>query len=298
MVSPCGSDARQGIGVLTGGPRSSRLRPIVVLLTGDHHCGSTIGLCPPEGVRLDDGGEYKPSKAQDWLWWCWEQTIAKTSDTVKAVKGDLWAALTGDLVDGDHHKTTQIISGNPEAQAYVAGRTFGLIRDLHPKRLLVVRGTEAHTGNSGSAEEAIAKSLGAERDPQTELWSRWHLRLRVHGKLWDIQHHGKGLGKLPHTKQNGANSLAWRVWMAHAERGREAPALVVRSHLHQFADSYGAHRQTRALFLPSFQLKTAYVHKVAADEIADVGAVIVVVEPDGVMTITPVLFEPELPEVV
>jgi len=270
-------------------------RPVVLLLASDLHCGSTVAVCPPEGVRLDDGGEYHPSKPQQWLWWCWEQLMRRAKETVAATKGDLWVVLNGDLVDGDHHKTTQIISGNPEAQSYVAGRVFGLVRDLKPKRLLVVRGTEAHTGNSGSAEEGIAKSLGAERDPETQLWSRWHLRLRVHGKLCDIQHHGRGLGKLPHTKQNGANSLAWRVWSAYAERGREAPALVVRSHLHQFADSYGAHRQTRGLFLPSFQLKTAFVHKVAADEIADVGGVIVVVEPDGRMAVTPVLFEPDPP---
>ncbi len=270
-------------------------KPVVLLLTGDQHCGSTVGLCPPEGVRLDDGGEYKPSKPQQWLWWCWEQLHARARETVAAVKGDLWVVLNGDLVDGDHHKTTQIISGNPEAQSYVAGRAFDLTKSLHPKRLFVVRGTEAHTGNSGSAEEGIAKRLIAERDPETELWSCWHLRLKVHGKLCDIQHHGRGLGKLPHTKQNGANSLAWRVWSTYAERGHPAPALVVRSHLHQYADSYGAHRQTRALFLPSFQLKTAFVHKVAADEIADVGGVIVVVEPNGHMTVTPVLFEPAMP---
>lgn len=271
-------------------------KPVVLLLASDTHCGSTVGLCPPEGVRLDDGGEYKPSKAQAWLWWCWEQALSTTAEAVSETGGEFWCVLNGDLVDGDHHKTTQIISGNPEAQSYVAKRAFGLLTDMRPQRLFVVRGTEAHTGNSGSAEEAIAKSIGAERDPETHLWSRWHLRLRVHGRLFDVQHHGKGLGKLPHTKQNGANALAWRVWSAYQERGREAPAVVVRSHLHQFADSYGAHRQTRGLFLPSFQLKTAFVHKVAADEIADVGAVIVVVFPDGRLDVRPVLFEPEPPK--
>jgi hypothetical protein len=276
----------------------ARPKPITLLLASDTHCGSTIGLCPPEGVRLDDGQEVHPSKPQQWLWWCWEQVHQRAAQWAKEAGGHLWVVLNGDLVDGDHHGTAQIMSRHPDAQSYIAERTFSVTQVLKPARVFVVRGTEVHSGTSGSAEEGIAKRLGAERDPETHLWSRWHLRLRVHGKLVDVQHHGKGLGRLPHTKQNGANSLAWRVWQTYAERSLEAPALVVRSHLHQYADSFGAHRQTRALFLPSFQLKTAYVHRVAADEIADVGAAVVVIEPDGRMDVRPILFQPELPRAV
>lgn len=276
----------------------TREKAITLFLASDTHCGSTVGLCPPEGVRLDDGQEVTPSKPQNWLWWCWEQAHKRAREAAKEAGGPLWVVLNGDLVDGDHHGTSQIMSRHPDAQHYIAERTFGLTQDLKPERLFVVRGTEVHTGTSGSAEEGIAKRLGAERDPETHLWSRWHLRLMVHGQLLDVQHHGKGLGRLPHTKQNGANSLAWRVWQTWAERGLAPPRLVVRSHLHQWADSYGANRQTRALFLPSFQLKTAYVHRVAADEIADVGACVVVVEPDGRMDVRPILFQPEPPRVV
>ena len=28
----------------------------IVVCVGDTHCGSTVGLCPPEGLELDDGG--------------------------------------------------------------------------------------------------------------------------------------------------------------------------------------------------------------------------------------------------
>jgi len=271
-------------------------RPICVLLASDTHCGSTIGLCPPEGVRTDDGQEIRPSKVQEWLWECWTDVHQRYDAIARDAKAEKWVILNGDLVDGDHHGTAQIMSRHPDAQAYIARETFAVTRALKPKRLFVVRGTEVHTGTSGSAEESLAHYLGAERDPETRLWSRWHLRLRVHGKLFDVQHHGKGLGRLPHTKQNGANSLAWRVFQTCAERNLEPPALVVRSHLHQFADSYGANRRTRGLFLPSFQLKTAYVHRVAADEIADVGAVVALVYPDGRMEITPILFQPAQPQ--
>ena len=45
-------------------------RHLVVFL-GDTHCGSTVGLCPEEGLELDDGGWYQPNKAQHWLWANW-----------------------------------------------------------------------------------------------------------------------------------------------------------------------------------------------------------------------------------
>lgn len=270
-------------------------RPICILFASDTHCGSTIGLCPPEGPMLDDGQVVQPSKVQQWLWDCWTDAHRRYTDMATAAKADRLVILNGDLVDGDHHGTAQIMSRHPDAQAYIAAETFAVTRAVKPKRLFVVRGTEVHTGTSGSAEESLAKSLGAERDPETHLWSRWHLRLRVHGLLIDVQHHGKGLGRLPHTKQNGANGLAWRVFQTHTERGLEPPALVVRSHLHQFADSYGANRKTRGLFLPSFQVKTSYVHRIAADEIADVGAVAVMIHPSGRMEVEPILYQPSLP---
>lgn len=46
-------------------------KPVLVAITSDHHAGSVIGLCPSEGVRLDEGGEYRPNKAQLWLWQNW-----------------------------------------------------------------------------------------------------------------------------------------------------------------------------------------------------------------------------------
>ena len=54
----------------------------IVVCAGDLHCGSTVGLCPPEGLELDDDGLYLPSKAQNWLWNNWEEAWGK----IKSVK--------------------------------------------------------------------------------------------------------------------------------------------------------------------------------------------------------------------
>ena len=43
----------------------------VLAVVSDLHCGSTLGLCGPEPVELDDGGLYTPSAIQRWLWERW-----------------------------------------------------------------------------------------------------------------------------------------------------------------------------------------------------------------------------------
>ena len=52
----------------------------IVACFGDMHCGSTVGLCPPEGIELDDGGLYMPNTGQEWLWNNWEEAWAKVGN--------------------------------------------------------------------------------------------------------------------------------------------------------------------------------------------------------------------------
>jgi succinate dehydrogenase flavin-adding protein (antitoxin of CptAB toxin-antitoxin module) len=200
------------------------------------------------------------------------------------------------MVDGDHHNTHQIISRNPDAQKYVAERVFSVPALLHPERLFVVRGTEAHVGSGGSSEESLAKSLNAERDEETHTWSRWRLMLEAHGVLMDFQHHGK-VGSQPWTRQNVVNANAAKIFYEFASRGRRHPDLAFRSHAHQSADSFEA-QPVRLIQTPSFQLKTGYVHKVAPENIADVGGVAALIQPDGRYEIIKRLYEPSLPKVV
>ena len=35
-----------------------------LIAISDQHCGSQLGLCPPDGVRLDEGGVYKPVRIE------------------------------------------------------------------------------------------------------------------------------------------------------------------------------------------------------------------------------------------
>lgn len=271
-------------------------RPVVVAKVSDVHCGSTLAPCPPEGVRLDDEGTYKPSKAQLWLWECWNETWAFVAALRAKHKAKLVCVYNGDSFEGDHHKTSQIISRNPEPAAYVSDRVFGVPRSLQPDQQFIVRGTEAHVGPSGATEEGFARSMKAERNPETRTWSWWHLRLNVHGVRFDFQHHPGTHGKLPWTAPQGAVRLAFLVWSEHKLREKPHPHLAIRSHVHVHRDSFDAY-PTRAIITPAFQLKTGHAHKVASESIADVGGIATVVYPDGQYEVHKKLFEPEMPPV-
>lgn len=265
-------------------------RPVVVAVTSDHHCGSTLGLCPPEGVRVEDDSEYRPSKPQRWTWECWEKFWGEVARVRTAAGAELYCVYNGDAVEGDHHNTSQIISRNPEPQTYITERVFGV--PVNPTKVFVVRGTESHVGPGASSEEHLAKRLKAERGA-AKTWSHWRLRMEVHGVRLDFQHHGR-VGTRPWTKTSAPGALALEIFYEHVKRGIPHPHIAVRSHRHIHADSYEAH-PTRAIGTPAWQLKTAHAHKVAPESIADIGGVIITILPDGTYTVLPKLYCPELP---
>jgi len=270
-------------------------KPIALAVVGDIHNGSTLAACPPEGVRLDDGGQYLPSRVQSWIWSCWEEYWGWVDAERRAAKAELWTIYAGDAYEGDHHGTSQIISKNPEAQGYVSDRTFGVPSSLRPARQFVVRGTVAHVGEGGNSEEALAKKIGAERDEEAKTWSWWHLRLEVNGLLVDCQHHGRA-GYRPWTEASAASLLAANIWYEHVRRGERPPDVAFRAHVHRFADS-GTMQHTRVVVTPAWQAKTAHTHKVAPESIADIGGVLLIVQPDGSYELKAKLFPHKLPAI-
>lgn len=270
------------------------MRPVLLAIVSDVHCGSTLASCPPEGVRLDEGGKYLPSRVQSWIWDAWEDYWGRIADLRKQAKADLWVVLNGDSFEGAHHGTTQIVSANPEVQAYLAQRTFGVPRDLKPAHTFIVRGTEAHVGPSGATEEAFARSIKAEQDGDSKRWSWWHLRLNIFDIRFDFQHHPSMIGNLPWTRPQATQRLAFRIWTEHKLREYDAPHYAFRSHRHVFSDSGDAY-PVRAIITPGWQAKTAFAHKVAADSIADIGGCSVLIEPNGQHEFRKTLYPVSLP---
>src|SRR5690349_5362769 len=111
-------------------------RPILLVAVSDLHAGGATALCPEE-INLDDGGRYLPSKCQSWYWQNWLDLHHQVATKRDALHAELYYVLNGDLVDGQVKHSTQILSGNPNAQAAVFTAAMRVILDLTPDKLVV-----------------------------------------------------------------------------------------------------------------------------------------------------------------
>jgi hypothetical protein len=271
-------------------------RPVVIAAVSDVHAGSAVALCPPV-VRLDDGGTYGASPAQSWLWQGWNDFWKEADATRQQEDAEFYGVFNGDLVDGQVKNSTQILSANPNAQAAVVTAAIAVPLALDPDRIIIVRGTEAHVGNSASAEERIADGLRRDKrpiisDPDTGTASWWHWRAEIQGVRLDVTHHGR-TGMREHTRGSAAVLHAHDILLSHVKAGHPYPHLCLRAHHHKFNDSHDS-CPVRVVTTGAWQLATGFVKKVAADSLSDIGGVIITIR-NGEYDLRKVRFYPERP---
>jgi hypothetical protein len=255
----------------------------LVSIVSDTHFGSTVAICPPGPIKIDDGHTFYPSEHQQWIWNHWCNFWDRVAEEVKGVSRYIMVT-NGDLVEGDHHNTPQLFSRNLGVEREIVDMAFEYPLSLEPDNIVVVRGTEAHVGRSAAKEESIAKSwhkagLPVQAAEDTGTYSHWQFRAEIHGKLLDFTHHGR-TGHRPWTDQNAVNLLAWQIFTEHARDGHRPPDLAIRSHFHRHFDSYDA-APTRAIQTPCWQLHTGHTRKVVPESVAHVGGIMLILE-DGV----------------
>ena len=135
--------------------------------------------------------------------------------------------------------------------------------------------------------------------------SSYRRRIDVEGVRLDGAHHGR-MGQRAHTVRGYANLYGFDIW---AERMLEAyqamlvsedplsefnerrpPDIAVRSHNHRYMDSGYDHRGvTRVVSMPAWQFATEYVHRIAAESLADIGIVLLICD-EGEVEVKPILF--------
>ena len=259
----------------------------IIVAVSDLHIGSTIGLSQPR-VVLDDGGEYRASKGQRWLWRNWLEFWDYVAAIASEHGAKVWTVFNGDLVEADgKNRTHQLITQNDTTILRMAADTLKPALDIS-ERYFVMRGTAAHVNLSASMEEKIAIDIEAEKCKETDAYSWWQLCLECEGVLFDITHHGS-MGRLPWSRSNALNSLAVRLILAYA--GQRLPQVAIRSHNHRFAET-GENYPVRVVALPAWQLATEYSYRLGIPELADIGGVIFVCKDKTYMMYTKV-FKPE-----
>jgi len=236
------------------------------IIVSDLHAACRLALCPPEGIDLQDGGHYSPSALQLKLWGMWREFWDKWVP-LSCRNEPFLVVINGEAMDGVHHKSKTQISQNYADQINLAKKILKPIVELCQGRFYMIRGTEAHSGQSGEIEEILAEKLGAILDKQDQH-SRWELRLRIGWGLAHISHHIGTSGSLAYETSAIQKELE-QIYVECARWEFEPPDWVVRSHRHRNAETRVRMRKNGRLgFATScttggWQLKTPFAYKVA-----------------------------------
>lgn len=160
---------------------SSEIKVAVVL--SDLHFGSTVGLWPSDFVS-QEGVPIGQNKFQKWLWKCW---LDLHDVQLPKFIGDSPYALflNGDIIEGLHHRTMQVMTANATDQVTASQSVLGPIA-LEAKKIFVIKGTEVHTKDR---EISLGAALGAEKDTSTGQHAFDKLLIKIHGCPCVFKHH-------------------------------------------------------------------------------------------------------------
>ena len=251
----------------------------VIVVCSDQHCGSELGLAHPDGVTTPDGNTWKPGKA---LLHLWEQYSSFVNDTERLVRG--WRTtgatahlvLLGDLTDGDHHNTHQIVGRELGTHVGLARKalTDGVLR-IGFDSVHMVMGTPAHVGPAGGLEKSVGKNLEDAGYPIVRspggatIWTE--LLADFGAYRFDFRHHGRASGR-EHLRRSYANLYAADIYMTAVAEGRRPPDVAVRAHNHKMADSGPDHRGwTRQITTGCWQYSSEWVKSRSIESRPDFG---------------------------
>ena len=244
----------------------------ILVILADTHIGSSTAVSPLK-YTVHNRSDYEAqvmeaNRLQRWL----NRNWVDQWDYLKSIrkKKRIITVHLGDVIDNVHHGSTQVMNE-------VADQSQAALDLLDPivaraDAFFGILGTgPSHAGMDNITESLIYKELGAQEVGQA-------LTLDIDGKLYDFAHHGRA-GQRPWT--SSAAGVAAEVMLDYASQGMRAPDFVFRGHHHRIDDSGSKMPGTRAISLPSWQLKTSFGWRVSAQTVrSDIGGYIVV---DGLL---------------
>ena len=240
---------------------------IIIAHVSDLHVNSSVALMPPS-VQRDDGQVVTPSRSQQWLWRKWLDYWKLTAHYKNQTGAKVVGIINGDWGDINvHDKGGQLIE--PKNKGVVIR---SMVDAVAPMRevcdvIIVIRGTEAHTGGAGWIEDQAAEEIGAVENAEQGTHSWYYFKAEFEGVRITSAHHPGTNSTVPWTAGNEANRRAARD-VYNYERRDWKPALTLWGHYHHSADSYDTH-SIRAIYNRCWKLKDAFSHRIGLGGVDD-----------------------------
>lgn len=234
-------------------------QPILLVVTSDDHPNSHVGLCHPDGVPQDEGQLVMPSKAQLWLWNCWDDLWLRAAKLKRELDIPLYWLHNGDGCDDNTHSKHGLMSLNKAIITEQAIKVKQRGLDVADK-MFYVRGTEAHVGQGGELEELVARGCKAEPDPDPgmgHMKSRWYWRIKLSDVLIFARHKPDSNTMRFWTRGGGANRSAVQLELACSRLGWERPTAAYFGHVHH-VEASGENNPIKVFFCPPFCLTSGW----------------------------------------
>lgn len=203
--------------------RLSRIKPVRVLLWGDAHCGSNVGLTPPAYQTIYTSNpkneehrtqnKWANLQRESWNWYKNKIELLKPIDKL---------FYLGDGIDGTGYRAggTDLIQIDRKVQVQMA---IECLEQIEAKSITMVYGTPYHTGQAEDFEMDIAQHFKCKIGGH-----EWEY---VNGCTFDLKH-----------KQGNCDNPATGLWQQirdHREwagLGEQPKAdVLIRAHIHRFA---------------------------------------------------------------
>lgn len=237
----------------------------ILVVLSDTHIGSSTAVSPLRyTIHSRSKNEAQPTEAnklQKWLYANWIDFYDYVKS--KARKHRIIVAHLGDVIDYNHHGSTQLVQEIGD-QVVMAKELLMPYREIADK-FIGILGTAVHAGTDHAVETDLYRQLEADYIEQ-------QITIDIDGVLVDLAHHGRA-GFRPWSST--AANLASEIMLDYAQSGLPLPNFIFRGHLHTIDDSGSKFENTRLIQCPSWQLRTTYANRVAGNtRRSDIGAVL------------------------
>ena len=260
----------------------------IIVFVNDLHVGHPFAVCPVSWV-LHDGNVFTPNDLQIQIRAHWVDCWQHVRQVRKGAR--LIIVPVGDLVEGNHHETTQLITQRIDTQEEMAVAVLEEGMKLAGFRrgdiIRFVTGTPAHDGNGLQSIERIARSiLDTDQDGRV---SYDRLRFMVRGQLFDVAHQpGSGPGGRAWLYGNSFQAWLKSLYYESLETGQPVPNYVIRAHYHTYLKRV-VHNMTgdvvtTGYILPAWKLKDEHVYKRQAHALGSIGMLIMRIDKAGCVT--------------
>jgi hypothetical protein len=238
------------------------LKEAEVVVSGDEHVGSTMGIMPSCGITFKSGNKVLPNRLQEEMIGHWDAAWQRVAQSPKPRV----LIRVGDIIEGLHNGMAQVW-GTPLDQLEAAESLYSPLMQFFKHRFSV-NGTPVHVGEEGCADEALAIRLGF--DEVGGRRSNAQLRVSISGVLFDVSHEGPRAGSKIWNVGNSLRSFARDLVMRDVMANLTPPRVIVRAHGHRACHEHlevdiGRHECVKvdAFLTPAWKARDDYAHKVS-----------------------------------